>query len=576
MITTDSNKRNQNLGETRTFSVQNHSAEGLKNDINSKNESTLAEKNRAIPERARANSSQSSNANANAVRRTVSQGNGEVRRVNNSAQSQRRVAQNTTRATNSTATAQNRTQTQRPVSRPRPSTSSTTDPVRRTGAARNAQQSVRPEQNEVRAVAERKKEVAVKAENQTALTPRTEKKPVVKAEKAPTVTKTQPTYNNAKKESHYESSDEGGNTVISIVKAIVYIIFIIIFSVFLSLGIILVGNDVFAFVKSDEVVEVTIPEYATLDQVTDILYENDIIKYPSIFKLFAVYKQYDGEFLAGTYSVNGMMNYEALLEEFKEKIVYATVDVTIPEGFTTDEIIDLFVEQYGIGTREGFVDVIQNYDFNYWFIDELEENGRMENRIYRLDGYLFPDTYQFYTSSSEVTVINKLLKRFSQIFTKEYRNQCEAFGYSVDEMITLASMIEREAASPSEFFLVSSVFHNRLNNKWNFPRLESDATVLYVLRHESGEKVSVTAEDLKYDTPYNTYLYEGLPPGPIANPSASAMLAALSPQTTNYYYFVANKGTTYFSETKAQHDAYINEFKNETAEQQTTGDMPQN
>lgn len=108
----------------------------------------------------------------------------------------------------------------------------------------------------------------------------------------------------------------------------------------------------------------------------------------------------------------------------------------------------------------------------------------MKNRIYRLDGYLFPDTYQFYTSTNEVTVIGKMLKRFSQIFTKEYRNQCAEFGYSVDEMITLASMIEKEAASPSEFFLVSSVFHNRLNNKWNFPRLESDATVLYVLRHE--------------------------------------------------------------------------------------------
>ena len=131
--------------------------------------------------------------------------------------------------------------------------------------------------------------------------------------------------------------------------------------------------------------------------------------------------------------------------------MFSTVDVTIPEGYTTDEIIDLFVNQYGIGTREGFVDVIQNYDFDYWFIDELEQNGRMENRVYRLDGYLFPDTYQFYTSTSEVTVIGKMLKRFSQIFTKEYRNQCAEFGYSVDEMITLASMIEKEAASPSEF-----------------------------------------------------------------------------------------------------------------------------
>ena len=128
-----------------------------------------------------------------------------------------------------------------------------------------------------------------------------------------------------------------------------------------------------------------------------------------------------------------------------------------------------------------------------------------------------------------------MLKRFSQIFTSEYRKQCETLGYTVDQIVTLASIIEKEAASPSEFFLVSSVFHNRLNNRWVYPRLESDATVVYVIQHETGER----NVDLTYDTPYNTYLYDGLTPGPISNPSASAMLAALSPQETNYFYFVS-------------------------------------
>ena len=105
-------------------------------------------------------------------------------------------------------------------------------------------------------------------------------------------------------------------------------------------------------------------------------------------------------------------------------------------------------------------------------------------------------------------------------------------------MITLASMIEKEAASPSEFFWVSSVFHNRLNNPWSFPRMESDATVLYIIAHDKGERPkTVTPEDLQYQTLYNTYMYDGLPPGPIANPSASAMLAALSPVSSDYYYF---------------------------------------
>ncbi len=356
------------------------------------------------------------------------------------------------------------------------------------------------------------------------------------------------------------SSGEGGNTVISIVKAVVYITFVFVISVFLSYFIIVIGNDVFAFVKSDEAVEVVIPEYATLDNVAEILYENDVIKYPQIFKLFAVAKKYDGDFLAGTYSVTPMMNYESLIESFKEKPAKGTIELTIPEGYTTDEIIDLFVSN-GIGTREGFVDVIQNYEFDYWFIDELEENGMDENRIYRLDGYLFPDTYEFYLESSEKTVINKLLKRFSQIFKKEYREQCEYLGYTVDEIVNLASLIEKEAGSPSEFFKVSSVFHNRLNNPWNFPKLESDATIVYAIQHETGERPDL--KDTNYETPYNTYKYDGLPPGPIANPSASAMLAALQPQQTGYYFFVANNGTTYFSETKAQHDAYIAQFRSE-------------
>jgi len=384
----------------------------------------------------------------------------------------------------------------------------------------------------------------------------------------------EPDKKNGKPEKEKIYSDEGGNTVVSIVKAVVYIIFVLVVSVSLALAIIFVGNDVFSFVKSDEIVEVVIPEFATLDEVADVLFKNDIIKYPTVFKLYAVAKKSSTDFLAGTYPVHGMMSYEVLLNEFREKPETGTVDITIPEGYTVDEIIDLFVEGYGIGTREGFVDVIENGEFDYWFIRELEENGTHEERIYRLEGYLFPDTYQFYKASSEWTVVNKMLKRFSQIFTKEYRNQCEIFGYTVDEMITLASMIEKEAGSPAEFFMVSSVFHNRLNSPWNFPKLESDATMVYVVSHEMGERTAITAADLDRDNVYNTYLYDGLPPGPIANPSASAMLAALSPQTSNYYFLIANKGVTYYSETRAQHDAYIAQFSADEPVQQTAGDMP--
>lgn len=355
---------------------------------------------------------------------------------------------------------------------------------------------------------------------------------------------------------------EGTNTVISIVKAIVYIIFIIVVSVFIAVEIIRIGNDVFAFVKSDEIIEVTIPEGATTDDVAKILEDGGVIEHPKVFSIYAHLRKDDGNYIAGTYSVSPMMNFDNLRATFKPKAVSGTVEITIPEGYTTDEIIDLMVEN-GIGTREGYVEEIEHGDFDYWFIKELEEDGIPDGRIYRLDGYLFPDTYQFYLASSEWTVINKLLRRFSQIFTTEYRDQCEVLGYSVDEMVTLASMIEKEAANPSEFFLVSSVFHNRLKAKWTFPKFESDATVVYAIAHETGERTI----DLYYDTPYNTYQHEGFPPGPISNPSASAMLAALSPQESKYYFFISNDRQTYFTETKAEHERLIEQFKNDTAVQ---------
>lgn len=356
-------------------------------------------------------------------------------------------------------------------------------------------------------------------------------------------------------------SDEGGNTVVSVVKAVIYMIFVVVISVFLAVAIIMVGNDVFAFVKVDTAIPVTIPEYASLNDIIDILYQNDVIEYPKVFRVYAQLKKDNGKFVAGDYTVSPVMNYDELLDEFKEKPKLGTVRITFPEGYTTDEIIDLMVS-YGIGTREGYEDVIQNHDFDYWFLDELEENGISKDRFYRLDGYLFPDTYDFYNASSEVTVINKMLRRFDQLFTDEHRRLCAEMGYSVDDILSIASLIEKEAGSAAEFFNVSSVFHNRLKAKSYFPRLESDATIVYAIQHETGERPQLKNTD--YESPYNTYLHEGLPPGPIANPSASAILAALSPAKTKYYYFVSDGSKTYFSETKEQHNQYIEAIRNNT------------
>lgn len=400
----------------------------------------------------------------------------------------------------------------------------------------------------------------------------------------------------ARKKKNSERSEhiheESNNAVMSIVKAAIYLVAVLIVSILISMAVILIGNDMYAFVKEDRAVTVVIPEGTTVKELSQILGDAGLVKYPSVFKLYADHKTKKNEnfatlefvpedyvfpkgengkektgFIAGTYELNSSMDYEDLLWSFLPAPKTGTSWVTIPEGFTTDEIIDLLVSK-NIGERDKYVEVINTYDFSdFWFVEELEESGAWNaeeyardgkvssGRIYRLDGYLFPDTYEFYNASKEETVIKKMLYRFSQIYNKEYREMTEAQGFSVDELITLASMIEKEAGQANDFFNVSEVFRNRLAAPDYFPYLQSDATVLYEIHHETGKRPKhVTHEDTELQVPYNTYTNTGLPPGPISNPSATAMLAALNPSRDGYYYFVSGPKKTYFATNEWQHN----------------------
>ncbi len=349
----------------------------------------------------------------------------------------------------------------------------------------------------------------------------------------------------------------GNSAVSAFIKTCSYIALVLVISVVLSVTVIFVANDVFAFRKADNDFTVTIGEYPDVDAVANALADKGVIQYPSVFKLYAKLKGKDDyNFAAGTYVVNSSMNYDDLLIAFvPERAEREQVSITIPEGYSVDEIIDLFLAN-GIGTRDGFIDVINNYEFDYWFLEDLECS---EDRIYRLEGYLYPDTYYFWSDSSEATAINKLLSNFNKKIQKKWLARCEEIGFTLDQVLILASMVEEEAKYPDDYTTVSSVFHNRLVSEEFKGLLQSDATTQYFYRHVYGtKKAPFTDDDRKFDCPYSTYLYHGLPPGPLSSPSIESIGSVLYPEETNYYYFITDaEGRCMFAVTFEEHNKNI-------------------
>lgn len=342
----------------------------------------------------------------------------------------------------------------------------------------------------------------------------------------------------------------GRGVLSNTVKAVIYIVSVLVISGCLALFAILVGNDCFAFVKSDAEITVTIPEDADLGDIAKELKKNDIIKYPSMFKLYVMIRGKDTDnYIAGSHTVNGMMGYDTLIAQFKPTVGREEITLTIVEGSTTQEIIDLFVEN-GIGTQEGFKDTIENYEFDFWFLEELDKIDTSE-RIYRLDGYLFPDTYNFFTNSSEADALYKLLSNFEAKFDIENKARCEELGMSVDDIVIMASLIQKEAMHITDYPLVSSVFHNRIKDGM---KLESNATVQYTMPKEEVELDLSYEQITTYDNGYNTYLYKGLPEGPICNASLNAINWAMYPTDTDYFYFVSDKeGFNHYAKSYNEH-----------------------
>jgi len=346
-----------------------------------------------------------------------------------------------------------------------------------------------------------------------------------------------------------------------LVGGLMYGIFVICIGCVLGCLLWLFAQDVLALGKTDSEIVVSIPadafhegtyEYededgnvtevtaqlCDLDRLSEIMYDNGLIRYKQLFKLFCKFSHADRKVGAGSYTLNTKYDYRALIYgTTPSSDMRVEVSVTIPEGYTLKQIINN-LEEEGICTAEELWETAGNYAFEdeYDYLSGIPSLGDP----YRLEGFLFPDTYYFYTQDDPVRVISKFLENFNTKFGETYIRRAAETGNSVYDVVTIASMIEREASSfDGERDLIASVIYNRINSSY-FARLQIDATILYGMSRDGIENPDL---DITYDTPYSTYLYEGLPPGPICNPGESSIRAALYPESTDYYYYALHKDT---------------------------------
>lgn len=334
-----------------------------------------------------------------------------------------------------------------------------------------------------------------------------------------------------------------------------YFLFVISVSIILACLAWAAATDVLGFKSSDTVAQITLDKdrftykevkvtdddgntktkkvhYADMSYVADQLKDNGIIKYKWLFKLFGSVYNADEKIDPGTYELKAIYDYKALVKKMTSgSAAMVTKKITFPEGYTMRQIFKKLNDE-GVCDYDELMDAAANSTFNYSFLEGTEKGDAN-----RLEGFLFPDTYEFYEGMPAATAINKLLEVFHYKMTAEMLEWQEESGYTMREIVTIASMIEKEAANDTEQYTIASVIYNRLKKDWP---LQIDSTTLYEYPDHEG---APTAEMLAKDSPYNTRISKGLPPSPICSPGITSIRAALQPSSTNYMYYALNTAT---------------------------------
>lgn len=319
--------------------------------------------------------------------------------------------------------------------------------------------------------------------------------------------------------------------------------------------------------------KISIPLGARTSDIAEILIEEEVISDGGLlgytyFELYSKLMGNDGGYKSGSHWINknidydNPIGYDMLIHIFSQNpIPNPTVTIFFPEGLTFNQTATKFTDK-GFLDEERFARVANEHDFEYEFIDMIPDNGRYN----RLEGYLFPDTYIFDMTKPEETAIDKMLENFDRKFKDVYWERLETIGMTMDEIIIIASLIEKEAQVDEERETISGVIYNRLNSSdSSLNYLQIDATIQYYFLNETGSvKEQLLTEDTKIDMPYNTYMYPGLPVGPICNPGEKSIIAALFPEDHDYYYYVAKgDGSHAFARTLREHNNNVIKYQGE-------------
>jgi UPF0755 protein len=296
--------------------------------------------------------------------------------------------------------------------------------------------------------------------------------------------------------------------------------------------------------SSDQPVSVSVPSGQSFDDTLRQLQHAGIVRSPRRFEILARLKGLDTKIQAGEYWLTPDVTPRKLLQQLVTGKVRMHA-LTLPEGYTIRQYAAI-VAQKELASAEAFLSVAADAALAHEYGIPGES----------LEGYLFPDTYHFPKGLPPKHLVDHMIAKFWEVFKPEWEDRARELNMTLHEIVTLASIIEKETGAPAERKLISSVFHNRLQRNM---RLQSDPTVIYGLKHFDG---NLTRKDLETPTPYNTYTTGGLPPGPIANPGAGALEAALYPAETNHLYFVSrNDGTHHFSASLKEHNRAVRKYQ---------------